>query len=120
MWLTPCRFKYWSIRGVVGPCWVPTCIFTGSPERLRFCSTCATPPARVASPRSRAATAPISETNDLRFIPMAPCWCDVVVGPESSQVPEDRPAILDDGRRPALRVGQAELGRDAECLVDRG
>jgi hypothetical protein len=34
MWLTPCRLKYCSIRGVVGPCWVPTCIFTGLPERL--------------------------------------------------------------------------------------
>src|SRR5437764_1217346 len=110
MWLTPCRLKYCSIRGVVGPCWVPTCIFTGVPERLRPSGPGVTPPARVASPPSSAAPVPTSETNDLRFIPTAPGSCDTGIGTNSSQVLEDRPAALDDRSRPALRVGQPEFG----------
>ncbi len=91
MWLTPCRLKYCSIRGLVGPCWVPTCIFTGLPERLRPSGCGATPPARVASPRSSAAPVPMSETNDLRFITTAPGSCGTGVGTDSSRVLEDRP-----------------------------
>ena len=120
MWLTPCRLKYCSIRGVVGPCWVPTCIFTGLPERLRPSGSGATPPARVASPRSSAAPVPMSETNDLRFITTTPGYVVLWLEPTHPRCSRiDSPSwTMGDG--PALRIGQAELGGDAERLVDRG
>src|SRR6185312_10615305 len=79
-----------------------TCIFTGWPELLRPSGSGATPPARVASPRSSTAPVPMSETKDLRFITTTPGSCGTVVGTDSSQVFEDRPPTA---RRHELRVG---------------